>query len=58
MSRGAAINSYLYLQALKPLQKRFRSAGHYSKVAEIFLQHNKTQPHTSFKTPEAITKLG
>jgi hypothetical protein len=58
MPRDQAINSDLYLQAFKTLQKRFRNVGRHRNIAEILLQHNNAWPHTSFKTQEAITKLG
>jgi len=58
MSRGQAINSDLYLLALKTSQKHFRSVGHHSTIAEFPLQHNNARPHTSFKTKEDVTKHG
>jgi len=58
MPHGQAINSDLYLQALKTSQKLFRKVGHHSNIAEILLQHNNARPHTNFKTREAIIKLG
>jgi hypothetical protein len=43
---------------LKTLQKCCRRVWPHKGVAEILLQHNNAPPHISFKTQEAITKLG
>jgi histone-lysine N-methyltransferase SETMAR len=58
MPRGQTINSDLYIQTLKKLQKHLRRVQPHKNVFEILLQHNNAQPHTSLKTQEAITKLG
>jgi histone-lysine N-methyltransferase SETMAR len=58
MPRGQTINSDLYIQTLKNLQKRLRSVRPHKNVAEILLQYNNARPHTNLKTQEAITKLG
>jgi histone-lysine N-methyltransferase SETMAR len=58
MPRGQTINSDLYIQTLKNLQKRLRRVRPHKNVAEILLQHDNARSHTSVKTQEAITKLG
>jgi transposase len=58
MPRGQNINSDLYIQTLKNLQKRLRRVRPHKNVAEILLQHDNARPHPSLKTREAITKLG
>jgi len=56
--RGQTINSDLHIPTLKTLQKRFRMVGPLRNVAVMFLQLQRTRPHTSLKTREAIAKLG
>jgi histone-lysine N-methyltransferase SETMAR len=50
MPRGQTINSDLYIQTLKKLQKRLRRVRPHKNVAEILLQHDNARPHTSLKT--------
>jgi hypothetical protein len=58
MPRGQPINSDLYIQTLKNLQKYLRRVRPHKNVAEILLQHDNERPHTSLKTQEAVTELG
>jgi hypothetical protein len=58
MPHGQTINWDLYIQTLKTLQKHFGRVRPHKYVAEILLQHENAQRHTSLKTQEAITKLG
>jgi histone-lysine N-methyltransferase SETMAR len=58
MPRGQTINSNLYIQTLKNLQKYLRRVRPHKNVAEILLQHDNERPHTSLKTQEAVTELG
>jgi histone-lysine N-methyltransferase SETMAR len=51
------INSDLYIQTLKTLQKHFSRVQPYKNVAEILLQCN-AQPYTSLKIKEATLKFG
>jgi histone-lysine N-methyltransferase SETMAR len=50
MPRGQVINSDMYIQTLKNLQKRLRRVRPYKNVAEILIQHDNARPHTSLKT--------
>jgi len=56
MPRGQTINSDLYNPTLKILQKHFRMVGPHRNVAVMFLQLQRTRPHISLKTQEAIAK--
>jgi histone-lysine N-methyltransferase SETMAR len=55
---GHTINSDTYIKTLKALQKHYRRVRPHKIIAEILLQCNSAQPHTSFRTQEAIAKLG
>jgi hypothetical protein len=50
MPHGQTINSDLYIQTLKTLQKWFRRVQPQKNVAEILLQHDISWPHTSLET--------
>lgn len=56
--QGQVINSGLYIQTLKTSQKHFRRVRPHKDAAEILLQCDNAQSHTSFKRLEAITELG
>jgi hypothetical protein len=56
MPPGQTINSDLYIETRKNLQKRLRTVRPHKNFVEILLQHDNTRPHTSLKTREAITK--
>jgi len=47
MPCGETINTDLYNYTFKTLQKRFKVVQPCKNVAEIFLQHEKVQPHPS-----------
>jgi hypothetical protein len=51
------INSCLYINTLKPWQKRFRKFRPHKNIAEILLPFGNARPHTIVKTQEANTKL-
>ena len=51
MSKGATINSDVYIDTLKKLKARIQTALEMSKV---LLQHDNARPHTSLKTHEVI----
>jgi hypothetical protein len=54
--RGQTINTDLYVETFKILQKRFRRVRPHRNAAEI-LQNDSARQDKSFKTQEAITKL-
>jgi len=56
MPCGQSINSDLYTQTFKALQKHFRRVSPHKNVAEI-LQQDSAWSHT-FENTEAITELG
>jgi hypothetical protein len=58
MPPGQPINSDLYIETRKNLQKRLRRVRPHKNFAEILRQHDNARPHTSFKLQEAITKHG
>jgi len=51
------INSDLYIQTQKTLQKHFRWGQSHKNVVAILLQHDNVEPHTSLRAQEVITKL-
>lgn len=51
------MNSDLYIQTLKTLQKQFRWGQSHKNVVGILLQHDNVEPHTSLRAQEAITKF-
>jgi hypothetical protein len=58
ISRGQTVNSNLYIQTLKILQKPFWRVRTHKNVAEILLQHDNARPHRKVKTQATIPELG
>ena len=55
MSKGATINSDVYIDTLKKLKARIRSVRPALEMCEDLLQHNNARPYTSLKTHEVIS---
>jgi len=58
ISRGQTVNSNLYIQTLKILQKLFWRARIHKKFAEFLFQHDNSRSHINVKTQETIPELG
>lgn len=58
ISSCQTVNSNLYIQTLKILQKLFWRVRTHSNVAEILLQHDNARPHRNVKTQETIPEFG
>ena len=58
MSKGATINSEVYIDTLKKLKARIRRVRPALKMSKVLLQHDNARPHTSLKTREVISSFG
>ena len=58
MSKGATINSDVYIDTLKKLKVRIGSVRPALEMSKILLQHDNARPHTSVKTREVISSFG
>ena len=58
MSKGATINSDVYIDALKKLKARIQRVRPALKMFKVLLQHDNARPHTSLKTREVIISFG
>ena len=58
MSKGATINSDVYIDTLKKLKARIRRVRSALKMSKILLQHDNARPYTSLKTLEVINSFG
>ena len=54
MSKGATINSDIYIDTLKKLKARIRRVQPALKMFKALLQHDNARPHTSLKTREEV----
>ena len=57
-SKGATINSDVYIDTLEKLKARIRRVRPALKMSKVLLQHDNARPHTSFKTREVISSFG
>ena len=57
MSKGATINSDVYIDTLKKLKARIRRVRPALEMSKILLQHDNARPHTSLKTCEVISSF-
>ena len=55
MSKGATINSDVYIDTLKNLKARIRRVRPALEMSKVLLQHDNARPHTSLKTREVIS---
>ena len=58
MSKGATINSDLYIDTLKKLKARIQRVQPALEMSKVLLQHDNARPHTSLKTHEVISSFG
>ena len=58
ISKGATINSDVYIDTLKKLKTRIRRIRPALKMSKILLQHDNARPHTSLKTCEVVSSFG
>ena len=57
MSKGATINSDVYIITLKKLKARIQRVRPALEISKILLQHDNAGPHTSIKTREVISSF-
>ena len=58
MSKGATINSDVYINTLKKLKVRIQRVRPALEMSKVLLQHDNAWPHTSLKTHEVISSFG
>ena len=58
MSKGATINSDVYIETLKKLKSRIQRVRPALEMYKVLLQHDNARPHTSLKTVEVISSFG
>ena len=58
MSKGATINSDVYIDTLEKLKARIQKVRPALKMSKILLQHDNARPHTSLKTRKVISSFG
>ena len=58
MSKGATINSDIYIDTLKKLKARLQRVRSALEMSKVLLQHDNARPHTSLKTHEVISSFG
>ena len=58
MSKGATINSDVYIHTLKKLKARIQRVRPVLKMSKVLLQHDNARPHTSLKIREVISSFG
>ena len=58
MSKGATINSGVYIDTVEKLKARIRRVRPALEMSKVLLQHDNARPHTSFKTREVISSFG
>ena len=58
MSKGATINSNVYINTLKKLKAIIRRIRPALEMSNILLQHDNARPYTSLKTREFISSFG
>ena len=58
MSKGATINSDVYIDTLKKLKARIRKVRPDLEMSKVLLQHDNARPHTSLKIREVISSFG
>ena len=58
MSKGATINSNVYIDTLKKLKARIQRVRPALEMSEVLLHHDNTRPHTSLKTREVTSSFG
>ena len=58
MSKGATINSDVYINTLKKLKARIQRVQPTLEMAKVLLQHDNARPHTSHKACEIISSFG
>ena len=57
-SKGATINSDVYINILKKLKARIQRVRPALEISKVLLQHDNARPHTSLKTCEVISSFG
>ena len=55
MSKGATINSDVYINILKKLKARIQRVRPALEMSQVLLQHDNARPHTNLKTREVIS---
>ena len=58
MSKGATINSDVYIDTLKKLKARIQRVRPALKMSKVLLQYDNARPHNSLKTREVISSFG
>ena len=58
MSKGATINSDVYIDTLKKSKARIRRVRPALEISKVLLQHDNARPHTNLKTREVISSFG
>ena len=58
MSKGATINSDVYINILKKLKAGIQRVRCALEMSKVLLQHDNARPHTSLKTCEVISSFG
>ena len=57
MSKGATINSDIYIDTLKKLKARIRRVRPALKMSKILLQYDNARRHTSLKTRQVVSSF-
>ena len=58
MSKGATINSDVYINTLKKLKARIQRVRPVLEMFKVLLQHDNARPHISLKTREFVSSFG
>ena len=58
MSKGATINSDVYIDTLKKLKARIQRVQPALEMFKVSLQHDNARSHTSLKTHKVISSFG
>ena len=58
MSKGATINSDVFIDTLEKLKARIRRVRPALEMFKVLLQHDNARPHTSLKIREVIGSFG
>ena len=57
MSKGATINSDIYIDTLKKLKAKIQRVQLALKISRVLLQHDNAKPHTSLKPMRSSAPL-